>query len=155
MKIGIIVYSQTGNTLSVLEDIKKKLEKKDHEVTIEKITIKGEPEPMKPVKFTHVPDTSTYDALIFGAPVHAFYLTMPMDQFLKENANMKGKKVVCLTTQAFPFAWMGGNRVIGQMTAICKSKGAKVLGTGIVNWMGEGRRKKIQKKVVSHIVSLF
>ena len=155
MKIGMIIYSQTGNTLLVASHIKKKLEAKGHEVKIDRIEIEGEAEHNKPITFKTVPKTDQYDALVFGAPVHAFSLCVPMQQYLNDHASIKDKRSVCLMTMAFPFAWMGGNRAIGQMKTLCKKKGSKVVGTGIVNWMGEGRRKKIMSRVVKQLANAF
>ncbi len=41
MKIGIIVYSQTGNTFSVAEKLKAKLTAAGHNVNIERLTTVG------------------------------------------------------------------------------------------------------------------
>jgi len=78
-----------------------------------------------------------------------------MIRYLKQIASLKDKKVACLITQFFPFQWMGGNRAAGQMRRICESGGAEVWGYGVVNWMGEQRRKKKMKQVVRELSELF
>ena len=155
MNIGIILYSQTGNTLSVAKQMMNVLEKKGHKVSIERVEIQGELKHPEPVKFSFVPDSSAYDALILASPVHGFSLSTPMRQYLEEHSKLRGKRIACFVTMAFPFAFMGGNRTIGQMRDICKGKGGKVIRTGVVNWMGEERRKGIMKIVVRNITMAF
>ena len=154
MNIGMIVYSQTGNTWSVAQKLEEKLSAAGHTVTMERIEVTGEVEPGKPVQFVTQPDPGPYDALVYGAPVMAFSLSPVMNQYLKQVAPLQGKKVVCLVTEAFPFAWMGGNRAVRQMTRLCKSKGATISGSGIVNWMKKRREQQIVQ-VTDSLSKLF
>ena len=76
MKIGIIVHSITGNTLSVAEHIQQQLAEKGHTAVIERIRPSGK-EPVQSeaaVQLTSMPDLSGYEALVFGSPVQAFSL---------------------------------------------------------------------------------
>jgi len=156
MTIGIIVYSDKGNTLTVAKKLKSKLKKAGHDVKLEQIKVVGGFKPeTKKFKFEDLPDLDPYDELIFAAWVQAFSLCLPMQQYFEQVHSLKKKKVVLLVTQFFPFPWMGGNRAIGQMTKICKAKGAMVIGAGVVNWAGENRRKKKMKEVVKELSSLF
>lgn len=154
MNIGIIVYSQTGNTYSVALKLKEKLAAVGHAVTLERIEVAGEVTPGKPVQFKMLPDAGPYDALIFGAPVQAFSLCQPMSGYLKQVASLQGKKVACLVTQGLPYAWLGGNRAIRQMSRLCEAKGATVCGAGIVNWMNKRREQQIAD-VVDQLSGLF
>ncbi|MGA1873758.1 MAG: hypothetical protein ACMUHY_08805, partial [Thermoplasmatota archaeon] len=52
MRIGIILYSQTGNTLSVAERIRDRLTKKGHTVKIDKVLIKGNHDIFKLTDYT-------------------------------------------------------------------------------------------------------
>lgn len=143
MNIGIIVYSQTGNTYSVALRLKEQLAAAGHTVTLERIEVIGEVTPGKPVQFKTLPDVGPYDALIFGAPVHAFSLCQPMSGYLEQVTSLQGKRVACLVTQGLPYAWLGGNRAIRQMSRLCEAKGATVCGTGVVNWMNRRRDHQI------------
>ena len=67
---------------------------------------------------------------------------------------MADKPVACLTTQAFPYAWMGGNRAIRQMKALVEANGATVRGSGIVNWSRKTRAQQIQE-VTDSLCGLF
>lgn len=155
MKIGIILYSQTGNTYSVSLKLKAKLITAGHSVDIEQLKAVSEVRPgIKDVRFEKLPDTAPYDALVFGSPVQAFSLSSAMASYLTQIASLKGKKVAFLVTQFFPYPWMGGNRTVGQMKKICESKGAAVCEAEIVNWLNPSREKRITE-VVEKLSKLF
>jgi len=144
MKVGIIVHSHTGNTLSVAEKLKDTIAAKGHTVTLERVlAVNEDPSAQGPVEFKSIPDVSSYDALVFGAPVRGFSLTPTMTAYLAQLQALKGKKVSCFVTQQLPFAWMGGNRTIGQIKNACEAKGAVPSSTGIVNWGSKKREDKI------------
>jgi len=144
MNIGMIIYSQTGNTYSVAMKLKEKLSAAGHSVDVERLKVVGGYRPgMKDIRFETLPNVGQYDALVFGAPVEAFSLSPVMTSYLKQIASLQNKKVACLVTQAFPYPWLGGNRAIGQMRKICEPKGATVCGSGVVNWMSSRRDQKI------------
>lgn len=143
MNIGMIVYSQTGNTWSVAQKLQEKLSAAGHTVTMERIEVIGEVSPGKPVQFSATPEPQPYDALVFGSPVRAFSLCQAMVEYLKQVAPLQGKKVACLITEAFPFPWLGGNRAVRQMTRLCKAARADVCGSGIVNWMKKEREQQV------------
>lgn len=144
MKVGIIVHSHSGNTLSVAEKLKDTLAAKGHTVTLERVNaVNEDPSAQGPVELKDIPEAGSYDALIFGAPVRAFSLTPTMKAYLAQITALKGKKVGYFTTQHFPFAWMGGNKAITQMKKACEAKGAVPLGTGVVNWSSKKREEKI------------
>lgn len=148
MKIGIIVYSQTGNTLSVAERLEKELTNAGHTVSIERIIAQNESDSkLNSVTLTNEPKTNDYDALIFGAPVHAFNAAAAMQAYLKKQTQIK-KPVMIFVTMLFPFAFLGGNGAIKKLCALCSSKGAIVSKTGIINWSNaEKREKKITQLI--------
>jgi len=155
MNIGIILYSQTGNTYSVSLKLKEKLVTAGHSVNIERLKVVGEVQPgTKDIKFEILPNTGSYDALVFGSPVQAFSLSSVMASYLTQIPSLQGKKVAFLVTQFFPFPWMGGNRTVGQMKKICEPKGAAVCGTAVVNWSNPNREKRITE-VVEKLSKLF
>lgn len=139
MKIGIIVYSQTGNTYSVVSKLKEKL---GNSATVLRLETVGEVKPSK-IKIKEFPKVDKYGVLILAAPVQAFSLCIPMLTYLNGLDSLKNKKVGLVVTQGFPYAWMGGNRAIRQMINICKLKGATIIGTGIVNWLSKKREDMI------------
>jgi flavodoxin len=149
MKIGIIVYSQTGNTLSVAEKLKNRLTTAGNTVNIEKVTAAqdGKGGGFAPVEMKTAPNAALYDMVVFGAPVMGASLHPVMKEYLSQLDSVKGKKAACFVTEGFPYPWMGGNRSVGQMKKICESKGINVIETGIVNW-SKNRREKTTNEVL-------
>ncbi|MDF2593434.1 MAG: flavodoxin/nitric oxide synthase [Clostridia bacterium] len=144
MKIGIIVYSHTGNTFSVAQRLEEKLTAEGHSVKIEKVTVTNDNEmDASRIQLSNIPDASAYDALVFGAPVRGMSLSAAMTAYLSQLTNLKEKSIFCYLTQFFPFPSMGGNRAMGQIKKICESKSLKVSNTGIVNWSNFRREKMI------------
>ena len=148
MKIAIVIHSKTGNTLSVAQKIKQELLKAGHLVNVEQVTaVNEESAAQGSVQLKDIPDISTYDAVIFGAPVHAFSLSRVMKEYLSKIDVLSGKKVGCFVTQQLAYAWLGGNRAVGQMKKACESKGTNVLVTGIVSWSHKQREDRISELV--------
>ena len=144
MKIGIIVYSHTGNTNAVAEKIKKHLIAGGHSVEIERIEIEGEIEPrMEDLIFQSQPETDRYDAIVFGSPVQAFSLHPVMKRYLDQLHSLHGKKIACFVTKRLPGRFTGGNQAIKTMTALCEAKGSIVQETGVVVW-SSSREKAIE-----------
>lgn len=144
MNIGIVVHSQTGNTLSVAERLREKLAAAGHAVALERLEAEGEVRPgVRDVRLKSVPDVEAYDAVVLGSPVHAFALSVAMQAYLRQVPSLAGKRVACFVTQFFPFAWMGGHHALRQMARACQAKGATVCGTGVVNWSRRNRDQRI------------
>jgi len=155
MNIGVIVYSWSGNTLSVAEELKERLAGAGHTVNLEQVTVVGERERgAREFKLATKPDVAPYEAVVFGAAVEAFSLSAVLKAYLKTLASLSGKKVVCLVTQQFPYPWMGGNRAIRQMKKLCEGKGAAVVGSAVVNW-ATSRREKTKAEAVDRLSALF
>lgn len=148
MNIGIIVYSQTGHTLQVAEQLRVSLADAGHEATLAQVRAVTE-DPRNPmnVRLTEVPDPSGYDMLYIAAPVHGFSLCPAMKSYLQGIAPLDGKKVACFVTQHFPYPWMGGNRAVRQMSEAIGQKGGHVIVTGVVNWSHKDRPAQINRVV--------
>ncbi len=146
MKVGIIIYSQTGNTNSVARRLQEKLTAEGHTVGLEKVTITGEATPgSKDFQLNSTPEVEKYDAVVFGSPVQAFQLNPAMETYLEQIPTLAGKKTACFVTKRLPFHWTGGNQAVGKMKTICQTKGAEMVGSGIVVWSGAGREKAIEQ----------
>lgn len=144
MKVGIIIYSRTGNTLSVAEKLKQSLLNAGHTVSIERITAENEdPNARGAVKLTQIPNISIYDHVILGAPVQGFSLSPIMKAYLSQLTNLNGRKIACYVTQNFPKAWMGGRQAIKQMVRGISQKGGSVMHTAHVNWTNKAREQQI------------
>lgn len=146
MKIGIIVYSKTGNTLSVAKLIKERIMLDRHMVAIETIEVSGNPDKGE-FKIEKSPKIETYDYIILGSPVQAFSLNPVMIEYLNKIGSFNSKKVICYVTQYFPYPWMGGNRSISQMVKQCEDKNAVIVKTGIINWSSRKRTQAINNLV--------
>ncbi len=155
MNIGMIIYSQTGNTRKVAERLREKLAVAGHTVTLEEIIIKGDT-PAKPGKFEfkEVPAPDGYDALIIGAPVQAFSLNPVMKAYLEQLPSISGKKIAVFVTKQLPMLWVGGTGAIKIMKKACEAKGASVTGAEIVVWAGKKREQSI-KQCVEKLAGLF
>lgn len=154
MKIGIIVHSQTGNTYSVAQTIQEALSRKGHSVNIERIYTENAKETdIKKIQFKTLPNLKSYDALVFGAPVHAFNLCPGMSAYMSQIPPLQDKKIVCFVTKGLPLAGTGGNQAISKMKKLCESKGGDVCGSGIIVW-NKGREKQITK-IAEEMCKLF
>ena len=148
MKIGLIVYSQTGNTLQVAERLLASLKEAGHDVTLEQITAQQNgSKPMDPWQITCAPNPEPYDLVYFAAPVQAFSLCAVMKTYLSQVAGLTGKRAACFVTQQLPKGWMGGNRAIRQMRAAVAQKGGAVVNSGIVHWGKPDREQQIERLV--------
>lgn len=146
MNVGIILFSRTGNTLSVAEKIKEACEAQGHTAVIDEIKIENADTHSKsPLKFTRLPDPVPYDALIFASAVEAFSLSSVMKAYLSQMPSVSGKKTYAFVTQQLKHKWMGGNNAIKQMCGLCGAKGLQTAETGIVNWSSPKKEEQIKE----------
>jgi len=149
VKIGIIVYSRTGHTLSVAKRLEDRLMADGHDVTLEQLETVG------PVDLSATtaalktkPTIDPYDALVLGSPVNGGRMSAPMNSYLDQVRSLEGKRVALLLTHFFPQGW-GANQTIEQMTEVCESKGATICGSGDVRWLSLRRQRQISQAVDS------
>ena len=151
MNIGIIVYSWSGNTLSVAKKLEEKLSATGHSVSLKEVKLTRErSQGARDFQIEVSPDVGPYEAIVFGAAVEAFSLSPVLTKYLKQIGSLEGKKVACLVTQQFPYPWMGGNRAIRQMRKLCKSKGATIVGSAVVNW-AKSRRERTTAAAIERL----
>ena len=153
MKIGLIVFSRTGHTMSVVDKLKDRLMGAGHQVQIDPIAIQGDAAPGK-FELTHQPETDPYDGIVFASPVQAFSLNPVMQAYLNGLPSLENKPTAYLVTKQLPFNWTGGNRAIKTMQSICQKKGARILGSAIVVWQ-DARRDDTTEKAVTLLSQLF
>lgn len=146
MKIGLIVYSETGNTLSVAQKLEQTLKTAGHAVTLAKIEADRDPK-TNAVTLKSTPAVDSYDAVIFASPVQGFSLAPGMKEYLTQISSLSGKKAACFVTQHLKKDWMGGSHANRQIAAACKAKGTEVLSSGIVHWSSETRDAQIGEVV--------
>jgi len=158
MKIGMIVYSESGNTLSVVKKLEKKLVKNKFNVIIDRIELTEKYNPNKPFRFKNIPDIRGYDVLVLGSPVEAFSLSRVAKKYLSGIKSFEKRKVYLLVTQYFPYPWLGGNNAIRIMKKEVEAKDGEVMDAGIINWTKKKRYlledKLVDKFVESIIVNI-
>ena len=143
MKVGIIVYSKTGNTLAVAERIGNQLKADGIAASVERFSAETLPQSNKPVRLTAVPNPNEFDAVIFGAPVQAFSLDPAMSLYFEQINSINPKNVFCFVTQHFKKPWLGGNHAMKQMLALLNKKGITAKPLGVVNWSSEQREEQV------------
>ncbi len=143
MQIGILLYSQTGNTLAVAEKIRETCVAAGHIAEIRQITVEGREKADAPVVLKDIPGTDGCDVIVFGSPVQAFSLCQPMALYVKQMKSLKGIPVGCFFTQGLPKAWMGGNRACKQLRTLCLKKGADPVRLGHIHWNVAQRDEQI------------
>lgn len=112
MNVGIVVYSHTGNTLSVAEKLAQGIRASGHAVQIVRIEpVDSNLQAKPPVKLQSVPDISTFDVVVFASPIHGFTLAQAMKAYLEQLPDLEGKFIYSYVTQHLKWAWMGGKRV--------------------------------------------
>ncbi|NTV89392.1 MAG: flavodoxin family protein [Clostridiales bacterium] len=158
MKIGLIIFSRTGNTWTAAEKLRDKLAEAGHEVGLERITLdEASLKPGTPpdkIVLTSMPDPGKYEALVFGGPVEGFTISQVVKLYFTKIGPLQGKKTAVLITQAAPFAWIGGTKAVKQLLEMCASKGAVTVGSGLIGWAGGNREKRLEDTAV-RIAGLF
>jgi menaquinone-dependent protoporphyrinogen IX oxidase len=155
VNIGVIYFSQTGNTHSVAMKVKEKLIEQGHTVGIERLKVIGDFKPrQKNIQFEALPDIEQYDGIVFAAPVQAFSLCQPMTRYLEQVPSLKEKKVALYVTKHMRFNWTGGNQAINKMKKMCRAKEADLGETGIIVWSSDEREQMIND-VVAKISQFF
>jgi flavorubredoxin len=155
MNIGVVVYSWSGNTLSVAEKLQEKLSAAGNSVSLEQVTVVGErKQGDRQFQLETLPDVGPYDAVVFGSAVEAFSLSPVLKQYLKQVDSLENKKVACLVTQFFPYPWMGGNRAIRQMKKLCTTRGANVVGSAVVHW-AKWKRESSTRVAIENVSRLL
>jgi flavodoxin len=144
MKVGIILYSNTGNTYLVSLKLQEKLSAIGIKSDIDRIEVKRDikKDPNK-IEFIYSPDINKYDIVVIASPVEAFSLCPVMRDYLNSLGESK-KLVFCFVTEELPYAWMGGNNAIKKMREICSSKKMNIVDTGVINWRNKKRDQMIE-----------
>ena len=154
MNIGIIVYSHTGHTLHLANEIEARLSKESHNVTLERLrTVVPLSMGATRVDLKTIPAVEQYDALLLGTPVRGGLPSPPVIRFIEQSASFKGKKVGCFATGFFKASW-GQNQTLDRMKELCENKSAEVVGIGSVRWFSFTRKQQITD-VSKHLSALF
>lgn len=149
MNVGIVIYSETGNTKSVAQKAQERIGGAGHDTEI--LEVKAD---KSRLKLTDLPPVDGYDMLCLGSPVHALTLANPMKLFLKELPPLDGERVTFFATQALPFSWLGGNRAMRVFHRAVVDKTGKPLRAGTVHWASRGKDQEIEAIVTTIVQSI-
>lgn len=156
MKIGIIVHSRTGHTLTVAQALLKRLLSAGHTADIARLNASGDKgRDVGTVVLEKPPATTEYDLLVFAAPVHGFALSLAMQAFLNLLPVQANKPALAFLTQSFPIPSMGGNQTARQLKDICRGKGLDMAGVEIIPWMCFIRRDRLITQAIDRLCSLI
>lgn len=142
MSVAVVVYSETGTTLSVARRIMGALEAAG--VLSELIRV-GPDSPSV--------DLAGYQAVVLGAPVRGFDLAPPMAAFIARCGGLSGLKAYCYVTQAFPFKAWGSSQALARMAELCRAKGAEPCLLDVVS-RSRGR-ERATLRIATGIVNAF
>jgi len=154
MKIGFIIHSQSGNTLSVAKKLMDQLKQQGHEVVLTHLkdenvnTSMQHPERLITVMNESYPKV---DLLIVGGWVQAFSLCRGLAYYAQQQLNIQAQETHLFVTHHFPYEWMGGNHAIKQLSTLLKGKNHKIKSTKIFNWSRKNNQQQIQQWVDSMI----
>ncbi len=143
MKVGLVYYSRTGHTKQIIDGIAEELQKENYDIDIIPLELaspwdaSADRLPLKAL-----PDVHLFDRLILGTPVHGGRMSAAIRTFLEESEALSDKKVVFLLTHLFWQGW-GADQTIQQMRDLSIAKGATVLGSANVRWLGFRRGQRI------------
>ncbi|MBN1525087.1 MAG: hypothetical protein JW904_11420 [Spirochaetales bacterium] len=155
MKIGIILYSGTGNTRLVAVKLEEALVKKGHKVKIDDIRVEGKVEPgTDSFTITGRPDVAKYDGIVFASPVMAFSLNPVMKKYLAGVSSLEGKRIALLITKHLSIGISGTVQAFGKMKKICAVKKGRIAGRAKVIWSSKKRAQMIHDAVET-IAGLF
>jgi flavodoxin len=156
MKIGIIVYSRTSNTYGVAQRLEKKFTQLGHNTTLLQVSGTDDNQrKSKHVVLKDIPDITPFDVLIFGSPVHALHLSPIMQAYLDHLPTLKNKIVAGFVTQAFPFAFMGGNQAITCLKALTHLKSTTLSASHIIHWFPNSKREKNIDETITKLIAVI
>lgn len=133
MKIGIIVYSYTNNTLRIANELESSLSKHGFDVEVQRITAVDENPNASSYNMLNLPSCEPYDVIIFGTCVRGFDCAPIFKQYMQKLETLEHKKVAGYVSQYFPFDVMGGNQSLKCMERLVKSKGTDFYRLGSIH----------------------
>lgn len=134
MNVGLVVYSKTGHTYEVASKLQEMFKELGHDTTIERVIPKNENEfNVDKIELNEISDLSSYDFIVFAAPVNGFRLAAAMKKYMMTLPSIK-VPVVCFITKSLPFKWTGGNSAIKTMKSYIISSGGNVLKSDVIIW---------------------
>jgi len=156
MTIGIIVYSETGNTLNAAEQLLSRLQEDGHTASVERVTTDTKEGTTAGKNYTLVsmPDVTKYQAVVFAAPVQAFSLNPVMKTYMEKLPSLEGKGAACFVTKHLPGRWTGGNQAVKWMEKICRARNGSIQAEGIIIFSHDKKDRMIEE-TINNISKVF
>jgi menaquinone-dependent protoporphyrinogen IX oxidase len=155
MKIAIIVYSYTGNTFLVSQNLANKLQELHFDVSIQRIeTEQNEEMDFRKVVLNNHLELSQFDTFIFASPIRGFALSAPFKKFLMDDFQETNKQVYGFVTQFLPFQWCGPNQAMKYMKTSLEKLHCEFTFMGPIKWKNKNREQQIDQLVQDIIAKL-
>ena len=143
MKVGVVVYSETGHTIKVIEQVVAKLEAK-HQVMVYRLSYDKSNNVVN-----GVPCINGYERVIIATPVQGFSPSVAIMEAINRIEDFKGRPVDILITQHFKYRWMGGKSTISALKkAIIARNGVPKIDVD-VHWSRKDRALQIEQAVTT------
>jgi hypothetical protein len=147
MKIKMIVYSYTHNTLHLIQAWAKQMNQ--HTLEIASIHAYDEDPNAKTITLSEKPNVERADHLVFATCVRGFALAPIMEAYLKQIPDLRGQACTLVLTQYFPFEAWGGRQAMKQFKQLVEAKSGVVKDTFIYS---RSRKSMTQKaRILNHV----
>lgn len=147
MKVGIIIYSQSGHTASFARAIAEHLREAGVETDIKLLRCRGIPKPWtRNIELRRIPDITEYDVILFGAPVWAFNASGVILAFFQTIDSLKGKKALPFVTHGLPVKF-GPKRALKKMSKKLDVLCADVLEGESLHYIFKANKTKLNMAV--------
>jgi hypothetical protein len=147
MKIKMIVYSYTHNTLLLIQEWAKQLNQ--HDTEIASIHAYDEYPNTKTITLSEKPSIASTDHLVFATCVRGGTLAPIMAAYLKQMPDLRGQACTLVLTQYFPFEAWGGRQAMKQFRALVEAKSGRIKDTFIYSRMRKSADQKA--RILNHV----
>lgn len=147
MKIGIIVYSYTNNTLRIAQKLESSLVNRGYDVELKSIKAQNENPNATSYHLVNVPSTEKYDAIVFATCVRGFDCAPIFKEYIQSLNTLANKKIAGFVSQFFPFDAWGGNQSLNTMESLVSQKGTKLIKLGSIHTKFRNQEKQIMNLI--------
>lgn len=122
MKIGIIVYSYTNNTLTIANQLNKSLIEGGYDSEVQTIRAVNEDPNNTKIVLTQSPILNHYDKVVFATCVRGFDCAPIFKEYLSNIDSLDGIMCAGFVSQYFPWDALGGTQALKRMKNLVESK---------------------------------
>ncbi len=155
MKIGIVIYSQSGTTAKVARILATALTGKGHDVDTTLLRTIGKVKPRSTdFELRNPPAIDEFDAIVIAGPVWAFTIDSVILKYVRGLGKLSGKKALCYIVKGLPFFWTGGVQARKAIEAELSLSDATLLPGTIIHRWKTGSDKTLQPFIEQMVASL-